>query len=157
MTALVLPGLETSAVWQRRTRGDLAACALYDRHYSRQTIGARNVGPPGRLLVFVTACERAAWVTHYPRADLALDGVDAWRCTMFRNEGAGRSSDLILEAMAATAQLWGDAPPAGWLTYVDTAAVRSAHPGYCYKRAGWYLDRDWHPARPTTLIRLRAL
>jgi hypothetical protein len=92
VTALTLPGLD-SGPWQVRNSSDPAANALADRHYNRQRRGSGQVGPPGRKLVFVTPCERAVWVTHWPYADLALDGMDSWRCSIFRNEGAGLSSD----------------------------------------------------------------
>lgn len=87
MTALVIPGLEVGT-WQVRGRSDLPL--------GRSRIGitaARREGPldrpPGRVLVLVTPCERAVWLAHWPRADLALEGLDAWRCSIFRNEGAG--------------------------------------------------------------------
>lgn len=151
MTALTIPGIATGT-WQVRTKGDRAACALADRHYSRQRVGARQLGPPGRLLVLVTPCEQAVWVTHWPDPKLALDGLDSWRCTIFRNEGAGRSSDLILAAMSLTASLWVGRPRDGWVTWIDRTKIRSANPGYCFKRAGWWVDREWSHAK---LIRLR--
>jgi hypothetical protein len=83
--ALTLPGLAVG-VWQVRGRSDPAAQALADRHYSRKTPGAPWIGPPGRVLVLVTPCEQAVWLTHWPRPELALDGLDAWRCSLFRNE-----------------------------------------------------------------------
>jgi hypothetical protein len=152
MTALVIPGLEVGA-WQVRSKADPAACALADRHYSRQRPGSGQVGPPGRLLVLVTPCERAVWLTHWPRADLALDGLDAWRCSIFRNEGAGLSSELIEAAMALTAQRWSGRPADGWVTWIDTTKVQSSNLGYCFKQAGWWLDREWQHPR---LVRLRA-
>lgn len=152
MTALTIPGLATG-IWQVRHHRDPAACALADRHYSRRRPGSGKIGPPGRKLVLVTPCERAVWLTHWPYTHFALDGLDAWRCSIFRNEGAGLSSDLILAAMDLTASLWGSAPGAGWVTWIDRTKVRSANPGYCFKQAGWRIDRTWsHPK----LIRLRA-
>jgi hypothetical protein len=142
-----------TATWHVRTRLDSAANALADRHYSRRRPGSGQVGPPGRKLVMVTPCERATWVSHWPYANLALDKLDAWRCTIFRNEGAGLASDLIAAAMGLTASVWGELPPDGWLTWVDTRKVNSHHPGYCFKRAGWWLDRGYkHPY----LLRFRA-
>ncbi len=138
---MTLPGLAVP-VWQVRGRSDPAARALADRRHSRKRPGALWIGPPGRVLVLVTPCERAVWLTHWPRADLAFDGLDAWRCSLFRNEGAGRSSDLIRAAMTLTAQTW-----------VEPAKVASPHPGYCFKQAGWTLDRAWSHRR---LVRLRA-
>ncbi len=86
---------------------------------------------------------------------LALDGLDAWCCSIFRNESAGLSSELIEAAMALTAERWSDRPADHWLrlTWIDTTKVRSSNPGYCFKQAGWWVDREWtHPR----LIRLRA-
>ena len=88
MTALVIPGLEVGT-WQ--------SVAVPTLPLGRSRIGitaARREGPldrppVGRVLVLVTPCERAVWLAHWPRADLALDGLDAWRCSIFRNEGAG--------------------------------------------------------------------
>ncbi len=122
MTALVIPGLEVST-WQVRGRSNPAARALADRHYSRKTRGPLG-SAPGRVLVLVTPCERAVWLAHWPRADLALDGLDAWRCSIFRNEGAGLSSELIVAAMALTAERWSARPPDGWLTWIDPASRR---------------------------------
>lgn len=141
--ALTLPGVEVG-VWQLRSKRDRAALALYDRHYSRQKPGRGEVGPPGRKIVLVSPCERAVWCAHWPHADKTLDGLDAWRCSVFRNEGAGLASDLIVAAMEATAKRWGSLPPDGWVTWVDTRKVASANPGYCFKRAGWTLDRAWN-------------
>jgi hypothetical protein len=152
VTALTLPGLD-SGPWQVRNSFDPAANALADRHYNRQRRGSGQIGPPGRKLVFVTPCERAVWITHWPYANLALDGMDAWRCSLFRNEGAGLSSQLIIAAMNLTAHLWSGRPADGWITWIDRRHVASSNPGYCFKQAGWTLDRSWqHP----NLIRLRA-
>jgi hypothetical protein len=153
VTALTIPGLELAEPWQVRNAFDPAVNALADRHYNRQQRGSGQVGPPGRKLVFVTHCERAVWVSHWPYADLALDGLDAWRCTIFRNEGAGLSSDLIRAAMDLTAQLWSGRPAEGWITWVDRRQVRSTNPGYCFKQAGWSIDRAW---QHLYLVRLRA-
>lgn len=152
METLTLPGIEVGP-WMLRDHCDAAACALADRHYSRRRPRSGQIGPPGRKLVMVTPCERAVWLTHWPFAAIALDGMDAWRCTIFRNEGAGLSSELIREAMDLTAQRWGEVPRDGWITWIDTRKVASANPGYCFKQAGWRLDRSWHHRH---LVRLRA-
>lgn len=155
----LLPDERTAGTrWRIVRASDPHARAIADRHYNRKTIGAPTVGPPGTRLVLVSSCSRALWVTHYPRADLAMDGIDALRCSSFRNEGAALASDLILEAMLVTARSWPELrPPGGWLTFVDRSKVSSDHPGYCFKRAGWWLDRDF-TAGPWArhLIRLRA-
>lgn len=81
-----------------------------------------------------------------------MDGLDAYRCSVFRNEGAGLASTLIGEAVALTVALWGDPPRDEWVTWVDTRKVASENPGYCFKQAGWWLDRQWSHRY---LIRLR--
>lgn len=148
-----LPGTEGPLLWQVRGRSDAAALDLASRHYSRQSPGAKWLGPPGRVLTLVTPCERAVWQTHYPRPELALDGLDVYRCTIFRNEGAGLSSTLVEAAVQLTHELWGE-HAGGWATWVDVRKVESRHPGYCFKRAGWWLDREYRPWRPG-LVRLR--
>ena len=55
-------------------------------------------------------------------------------CSIFRNEGPVRSSDLILEAEALAWRRW---PGQRLFTYVWPAKVRSVNPGYCFKCAGW--------------------
>jgi hypothetical protein len=153
VTAQVLPGLE-GGIWQVRTRLDSAANALADRHYSRRRPGSGQVGPPGRKLVLVTPCERAVWLTHWPYPELALDGMDFWRNSIFRNEGAGLSSELIRAAMELTGQLWAGRPVDGWCTWIDTRKVRHKRdPGRCYLKAGWRVDRNW---QHKYLVRLRA-
>lgn len=131
--------------WQVRKRSDGAACALADRHYSRQSVGSGRLGPPGRTLVLVTADETATWLTTWPK--YPMDGLDAWRCSIFRNEGPALSSDLIRSAMALTAELWSARPGDGWVTWVDASKVRSTNPGYCFIQAGWRPDNTYVPDR----------
>jgi hypothetical protein len=145
-----------AGLWQRRHKSDPAALALADRHYSRRRPGSNQIGSAARRLVFVTPCERALWLTSWPNPDRAMDGLDAWRCMIFRNEGAGLSSELIRAAMTLTAELWEGPPADGWLTYIEPAKIRSAHPGYCFKAAGWELDRGYRRSNGQAIIRLRA-
>jgi hypothetical protein len=154
LEALTLPGVD-AGVWQRRGRRDPAACALADRHYSRQVVGCGQVGGASRLLVLVTPCERAAWLTAWSKCP--DDGLDAYRCTMFRNEGAGLSSTLIRAAVELTVDLWGPPPPDGWVTWVDRAKIAPTNrPGGCFLHAGWHLDPDWVPdRRRPSIVRLR--
>lgn len=59
-------------------------------------------------------------------------------CSAFRNEGAGLSSELITEAVAATRFVFGEPPDLGFITFVDRGKTRAkANPGYCYQMAGW--------------------
>lgn len=55
---------------------------------------------------------------------------------MFRNEGAGLSSDLIREADELAWQRWQNTPR--HFTYVDPGKVRKKRdPGQCFLKAGW--------------------
>ncbi len=64
-----------------------------------------------------------------------------WRNMLFRNLGAGLSSDLIREATSATYVEWqrryGELPEERLRTEVGIKEVHSNLPGYCYMRAGW--------------------
>jgi hypothetical protein len=147
--------------WEVVKKGDKEAVALANRHYSRLLYGKQGtqLGPPGRLRCFATADRKAVWVSHWPYGHLALDGLDAFRCTMFRNESDLRSSDLIRAAMALTEEIWlpQGRPSYGWITWIDPAAIQSEVPGYCFRRAGWRHDRSWVPSRGSAhLIRLWA-
>lgn len=79
------------------------------------------------------------------RSRATADGFRGYRCGLFRNESAHRSSDLIRAAVALTDAAWGPSEH-GWLTYVDRSKIASQNPGYCFKAAGWVLDRSYvHP------------
>lgn len=64
---------------------------------------------------------------------------------LFRNLGAGLSSELIRGALVRTYEEWtqryGELPPERLRTEIDTTRVRSTNPGYCYLQAGWERDR----------------
>jgi hypothetical protein len=125
--------------WLPVKRTDVRARRLADRHYSRQTIGARDFMGPGRTLVLVTADARAVWGV---LENLDPRGRRRWRCSIFRNEGPVRSSDLVREATARTFAHWRDhygaLPDVPLTTEVDASAVRAKRdPGRCFLRAGW--------------------
>lgn len=92
---------KTHTVWCVTHKGDRAAWALADRHYTRQTKGATSWTRNGQNLVLVTCDEKAVWNLHRPKpgASMRTDGRDAWECTIFRNEGPYRSSALIRQAV----------------------------------------------------------
>jgi hypothetical protein len=132
--------------WRMSNRFDPAAARLADRHYSRQTPGSPQFVPPGRCLVLVAGAPvRALWVTSWQATqytDHAWAG--SWVCSLFRNEGAGLSSSLIVEAVAVTrwwrtqAASWRhDAEPEQMITFIKPDEIQSQNPGYCYKRAGF--------------------
>ena len=86
---------------------------------------------------------RAGWVTWRPIPQVGrMDGLEAWECTFFRNEGTRTSSDLVREATDVTYRAWGWPPRDGFITAVgvdQTAHRRSRrhHPGWCFVCAGW--------------------
>lgn len=127
-----------SQIWVRATRADVQCRELADRHYNRQKVGSPCFTPPGRVFVLKTPCARAVWATSWPFAEYVKHAwAGAWINSLFRNEGAGLSSKLILAAVTATASYW-DAPPLGLITFVDASKVRTKrNPGYCYLMAGF--------------------
>lgn len=125
--------------WCTSYRADPLAARLADRHYSRQSAGASQFVAPGHCVVLRTACGRAVWVTLSQRAEYVdHDWPNAWNNSLFRNEGAGLSSELIREAVAATLAVWPCPAPQGLITFIDPAKVRRKRdPGRCYLRAGF--------------------
>jgi hypothetical protein len=120
--------------WIVTHKGDKSGRLLADRHYSRQTIGHPMYTRPGKNLVLRTADGMAVWVTWSGIRD---DGLDAWECTIFRNETTILSSEMIKHAVIATESEWGKLPDDGIITYVAANKVKSVNPGYCFKKAGW--------------------
>ena len=127
--------------WRMSWRADPHARALADRHYNRQNPDADQFVPPGRALVMLAGSGDASalWVTSWPFAKYTRHAwAGAWVNTLFRNEGAGLSSDLIVMAVAATLAHWPLVPDLGMVTFVDAAQVRHKRdPGRCYVRAGF--------------------
>jgi hypothetical protein len=124
--------------WHRVPRCHPAARALADRHYSRQTHGAQEFMPPGRVMVLLTLDGLAVWG--------AVENLDPagnlrWRCSIFRNEGPMLSSSLVREATTATCSHWRSrwgVPAVPLQTEVDPGQVRAKRdPGRCFIRAGW--------------------
>lgn len=132
-------------MWESSNRADPFCCDLADRHYSRQKIGSPQFVPPGRCLVFKRRTEagRAAWVTSWPFAEYTKHAwAGAWVNTFFRNEGAGKSSELIRAAIAKTRSAW-EPPELGMITFVCPKRVKPTMVrgkeiwGYCYMKAGF--------------------
>lgn len=107
---------------------------LADRHYSRRTVGDRQFMPPGRTIVIRNSEGSILfgwnWQFEFKRADRQ----SGYCCTIFRNESALRSSDLILQCEEIAVRRWGRRR---MFTYVLPHGVRSPNPGYCFKCAGW--------------------
>jgi hypothetical protein len=128
--------------WRRVGRSDPAARAIADRHYNRQSIGAREFVPPGRCLVLLATTRRwhsALWITSWPFPEFVKHRwAGAWQCSAFRNEGAGLSSELITAAVAATRSYMGEPPALGLVTFVDPDKVKPKDdPGYCFLKAAF--------------------
>ena len=123
--------------WAESHRFDSRALPLADRHYNRQKPGTPQFVPPSRCKVLL--CEKALWVTSWPFGEYVRHRwPGAWINSLFRNEGAGLSSELIREAVAATRWYWPDVPALGIVTFVDAGKVRHKRdPGRCYRRAGF--------------------
>lgn len=121
--------------WVEVRDGNDSVREIFDRHYSRYRYadGRRPklfVGP-GEKLVLLTVCARAIFAWRKFFSDNGQEGVN---CAIFRNEGAGLSSDLIREADWIADQRW---PGARHYTYVNPREVQSSNPGYCFLMAGW--------------------
>ncbi|WP_298429602.1 hypothetical protein [uncultured Jannaschia sp.] len=133
--------------WHLSYRADPAARDLADRHYNRQSVGATQFVPPGRCLVLLSGCARAFWVTSWP-IYVQHAWPTAWMCSAFRSEGAGRASDLIRAAVAATRARFGRPPALGMVTFIDRAKVQpimqrgSPTWGRTWKLAGFREDGE---------------
>ncbi len=127
------PFLFGDSPWLQVWDGNATAAAIYDRHYSRNRAsrGDPRFAGPGEKIVLLTPDARALFVW---RKFISKDQQDGVNCAIFRNEGLGRSSDLIRQAMAIAWQRW---PGARLYTYVNPRRVRSTNPGCCFKKAGW--------------------
>lgn len=131
--------------WGVISQTDPRAVALYQRHYSAKR-GNRfhGIAGPGSVMTLLTPDSRAlfVWRTERwlgdgdPPHSLIASGI---ACSVFRNEGDERSSDLIVEAVALARTRWADAP--GFYTWVDPASIASPNPGYCFQAAGWQRTR----------------
>lgn len=124
-------------------------------HYSRRTPGSKTFTGVGQEIVLVTDCGRAVWAcvrqrTPMARGSGASRGREGktderarylWRNMLFRNLGAGLSSDLIREATDMTYREWlkryGELPAERLRTEIGVKEIRSTNPGYCYMMAGW--------------------
>lgn len=131
-------------LWCMSHRADVAARLIADRHYNRQKVGTPQFVPPGRCMVLLTPCARAFWVTSWPFAKYVKHAwAGAWVCSAFRSEGAGRASDLILDAIAATRDFYGEPPELGMVTFINRKHVipTKIHGertwGWTWRRAGF--------------------
>jgi hypothetical protein len=124
------------ATWLLVKDGNDTARAIFDAHYSRRHYADGRkpllfVGP-GEKLVLVTPDALGVFIWRKFLSSNKQDGVN---CAAFRNEGAGRSSDLIRAAVEIAWERW---PHDRLYTYINPKKVRHKRdPGRCFLRAGW--------------------
>lgn len=124
-------------------------------HYSRRTPGSKTFTGVGQEVVLVSTCGRAVWAVVRQRtpsrrgsgssrgrtSEVDVKPVYVWRNMLFRNLGAGLSSELIRAATKATYAIWmeryQEMPCERLRTEVDVNKIRSSNPGFCYQAAGW--------------------
>lgn len=133
-------------MWQWSHRCEKRSRLIADRHYNRQSVGAKNFVPPGRCLVLYAASKtgEAVWVTSWPFAEYVKHAwAGAWVCSAFRNEGCGQASEMIVQALAATREVFGDPPALGMITFLDRTKVRPTRVrgrdvwGWTWRKAGF--------------------
>lgn len=127
-------------IWTASWRADPEARVIADRHYNRQSVGAKQFVPPGRCLVLRANQGVALWITSWPFAEYVQHAwAGAWVCSAFRREsGPMIASEMILQAIAATRDYFGEPPKLGMITFVDASKVRRKRdPGRCYTKAGF--------------------
>lgn len=131
--------------WTRVNKFDPRSAALADRHYSRRKIGSPQFMPPGQTVILYRPGAVFGWWRPDPASGIrAMNGLDGWTCTIFRNETRWLASVLIVEAERELVEAAGGCGPDGLLSYVWSAKVRSKNPGCCFKKAGWRP----HPVKP---------
>lgn len=115
--------------WIQVKDGDPRASAIFKRHYTaRRGVDYCRYGFSGKGESMILLTERC-------------DALFCWRmvegegvvCSVFRNEGATLSSELIREAVDLAQQRW---PGQRLYTYVNQRLVRGD--GKCFKAAGWH-------------------
>ena len=121
--------------WWLTKDGDRDCLELYERHYSayRYADGRKRklfVGP-GEKVVLRTKPGDAMFVWRKYIDDSGQQGIN---CAVFRNESQHQSSELIRQADEIADCLWTDRRH---YTYVNSQAVRSTNPGFCFIAAGW--------------------
>ncbi len=130
--------------WHLSNRASAKAVKIADRHYSRQKPGTPQFVKPGRCLVLTTE-DGSLWVTSWPFAEYVKHAwPGAWECSLFRKDGEGVASELIREAVAATAHHFGAPPTLGLITSIDPnkvlpVIVRGLPTfGYSWTKAGFH-------------------
>lgn len=138
--------------WVVVKKANAEAAALADRHYSRRKVGSPQFMPPGETLILLAPLAVFGWWRPAPSSGLkAMNNLDGWTCTIFRNESERLSSALIIQAEIALRDERGQCGPDGMLTYVFDRKIRSGNPGCCFKKAGWKVKGRSADGRKTLL------
>ncbi len=125
-------------LWWLTKDGDRSCLKLYSHHYSARK-AYRDGRPryqfvgPGASIVLRTADASALFVWR-EYIDDTIPKQNGIECSVFRNEGPERSSELIRQADAIADFCW---PGARHYTKVDPPKIRSSNPGFCFLAAGW--------------------
>ena len=142
---MIQPYLFSESPWISTKDGDDTGRTIFRRHYSYRPYAdgrdpALFVGP-GEKLVLLTPCAKALFVW---RKFISGDGQEGVNCSVFRNEGAGLSSRLILDAESVAFDQWG---AQRLFTYVNPRKLHIVKrrgspmcpwpPGRCFIEAGW--------------------
>lgn len=131
-----------SYYWHLVRSSDPVALDLFSRHYSCRPIARRRklcgsgnharIGGPGKKLVLITGDGKALFVWSAPH--IRRDGQTGIYCSVFRNEGSVRSSDLIEDAVQVALHHFGRDR---LYTFVNPRKIQSTNPGFCFIQAGW--------------------
>ncbi len=150
MTQLCLATIDRR-VWSHVPIEDPRGRELADRHYSRQTRGAKGYVGPGERFAFLHEDDRGGRALWAICRSLDPVGVMQWRNSIFRNESTTRSSSLICHAVLTTYEVWQRRylaiPPEDLTTEIDIEATakrrsKGSPPGICYLHAGWAVVRE---------------
>lgn len=109
--------------------------------YMRRTIKDKLCG--------VTTWQKPEFVRHQWK--------NAWICSTFRNENAGVASELILDAICKTVDVFGIPPEDGMITFINQKCVKPTivHGKPIY---GWtYMKAGFHPVGYTKINHLLTL
>ncbi len=121
--------------WLLAKDGDPILFQIYRRHYSclNKNPKIKQFVGPGEKMVLTTPDYSALWVWRkfIDHAEPKQQGVN---CAVFRKEGNGLSSDLIL---AAEEWAWDRWSGERLYTYINGKKIMSTNPGYCFLMAGW--------------------
>lgn len=131
----LFPATTISRFWCLAKDADSEAREIFKRHYSRRKYldgrDPKNFVGPGEKIVLITPDADALFIW---RKFISLDKQSGINCSVFRNEGPCRSSEMILDAERIAWNRW---PRARFYTYINARKVKSTNPGYCFIKAGW--------------------